>query len=343
MAEIKDLVDLDQLKKQFPDVDESLLMESIENEGLAVAEPATEEVVPDKIPDELSDNIQEEQVEETVVETETDKKVPLKALQEERGKRQQLNAELLALRAELDKYKAVPATASQTPIIPVMQPAQPQMQQPQADLETAYYAELTAKADKAVRKSLQIGDEDIASLQFTDFPKFLQYQTRVMAMVQQEDGANRKAFEVQQANQSFVGELSADPLFQPVYAFYKQEIDEMPVKQAKALMEAESRIANNQGTQADRDLVRAKFAEYRQKYIQLTNPAAVNQAVPPVATGQGVNKAELASQHPRTGMLSGGSAQGISMAEIERLASEGKADQIPADFLERLLKGQMRG
>ena len=342
MAEIREMVNLEQLKAQFPDVAEDMLLEAVEQEGLQVAEKEPEETVTE----ELAQTEEEPVTEETTPEPENkeDKKVPLKALQEERTKRQQLNAELLALKAEFEKMKsASPAqpVQPQQQFVPQQPVYQPPVAQPQAELdaETAYYAELTKQADEMVRKSLHI-DDDIASLQFTDFPKYLQYQARVTAYVQQKDTENRRNYVAQQENQNFARQLGADPLFNPVYSFYRQELDEMPVKEAKALLAAEERISNLQGTEADRKLIADKFIEYRQKYLSLTNPAA--QAMPPVATGQGVNKAEQAAQHPRTGMLGGGSAQSLSLAEVERLANEGKADQIPADFLERLLKGQLR-
>ena len=340
MAEIQELVNMDELKAQFPDTDESILREAVQNEGMKFADEKAEEPAQEQ-PAEPVQEVKTE--EEPLPEPDAEKRVPLKALQEEREKRQKASAELLQLKAELEKMRQVqPATPTQPAQQPAYQPPtqQPPMQ-PQDDAEARFFAMLTDEAESAVMKTLHLTEADMDALQFTDRKKFNQFQAMVSARVQEKAQAVKTQFESQQQNQRFANTLRSDPLFQPVYSFYRQEIEELPVKQAKSILEAEARIANNRGTVADRELVWAKYNEYKQKFVGLTKTPAAQPAAPVAAATQVDDKISQAANHPRTGML-GGSAgsSGMALAEMERLIEQGRGDLLPADALQRVLQGR---
>lgn len=337
MAEIQEMVDMKSLKEQFPDVSDEILTEVAEQEGLRILEEKHEEEETSEEPIEEAREDSQEVVEE--VKPDNEKKVPLKALQEEREKRQKVSAQLLALQAELEKVRAVvPQTTQNVQTIP----AQSTQAQPQpVNSESQYFAQLTELADREVRQQLGITEEDVSTLQFTDQRKWMQYNAQVNAKVMERHEQNKQQYSVVQRNQQFAQELVSDPLFQPVYKFFKQEMDDMPVREAKAILDAEQRISYNQGSPEDIALLRSKYTEYKNRFISLTNanPATPNNVVPTVATVQGADKATQAAQHPRTGMLGGGSSQSMSTAEIERYISEGRGDLIPADYLAKVLRG----
>jgi len=143
-------------------------------------------------------------------------------------------------------------------------------------------------------------------------------------------------------NVQFVDSLRADPLFQPVYSFAMQELDELPRREAKAFEQAINRIDAGQGTKEDRELMKTKYDEFKAKFINLTSspiPAVPNNTAPVAAATQ--DKIAQAASHPRTGML-GGSSSGKMMteAEIERLLDEGAIDKIPKNVLEKLMRGE---
>jgi hypothetical protein len=344
MAEIGELVNMDELKKMFPDTSDDIIKSAVEKEGLTLeekapeAEPAPESTPEQEKPEEEKEEVIPEAQEDPLPTPDKEKRVPLRALQEEREKRQKFQAQLAALQAELEKVKAIPQA---TPVSQsTASPATPQTQPNTQQLPSVDVAQL---ADKEVREKLKIPySVDVDDLVWqTENPKEYRQYLKETAKAEYRLEAELQQWQsLYSENAKFAQTLTQDPLFQPVFNFIQQELDEMPRKQAKPIEEAYARINSGEGTKEDRALLQQTFGEYKNKFITLTsNPAVPNPTAPVAAATQ--DKISAAASHPRTGMLGGSaSAGGFSEAEILRLCAEGKASQLPEDILQRVLQGK---
>ena len=236
------------------------------------------------------------------------------------GKAKALAAELAALKAQKPVEQTVfeqpkPVTDSQT------------------EAKAKYYATLSADADREARAILGIGDADLTELQFTDNPKYQALLDTRATIVQERHMENVKQFQVRQANEQYIATLQQDPLFQSVYQFAMADMDDLPSKEVKPFKDAEARVLQYRGTDADFALLDKNMNDYKAKFLAMTGQKPVASQVSVTHTKAPLDKAEGL---PRASNLSGAKTAAMSWQQVEQLIRDGKADQIPKEMLAQI-------
>ena len=241
----------------------------------------------------------------------------------------EVNEKAKALAAELAAIKAKQAQEPQ----PVHQPiAQPQVD---SSAKAKYFAAISSNADKEAREIHGIESVDLTELQFTDNAKYQAYLDTRATLVQEKHINNMRINAVRQQNEMYVQRLRQDPLFIPVYQFATELLQDLPAREVMKFKEAESRIMQFSGNDADFALIDKYMDEYKVKYLAATGQAVGQQ---PQHQVQQQTKAPLekAEGLPRANNLSGAKSAAMSWAQVEQLIRDGKADQIPKEMLAQI-------
>ena len=146
---------------------------------------------------------------------------------------------------------------------------------------------------------------------------------------------NVKTFEVRSKNEAYVAKLQQDPLFAPVYQYANELLQDLPGRELLKFKEAEMRVTQYRGTDADFALLDKYMDEYKVKYLAATGQTVGQQ---PQHRVQQQTKAPLekAEGLPRANNLSGAKSAAMSWAQVEQLIRDGKADQIPKEMLAQI-------
>jgi len=300
---------LEQLKKDFPSIDEEVLKQVAEEEGL------TSEPEPTEQEEETSEPAEQEEIEESEEETEEaepteqDKKVPLKALHEERNKRKALSAQLEAIKAEIESIKNRPAP-------------QQQEQLQQKDLS----ALIEAEADKAARKSVGIDDStDIESLTWSDPPKYRKYIKEVAKAEIHIESAIQK----QQSLQVEVNKFTSQPDFREIDIYAGETLNELPLREARPIQMAVEAFKRGNISNDQIDMLKGYYTKCQDEYRATKSP---NQKSP-------ANKIAEMAKMPRASQLSGqGSSRSLSTAELETMLDEGRFEDIPPEVRKKYMR-----
>lgn len=233
------------------------------------------------------------------------------ALKEERDRRKVLSAELAALKAQ----QAQPITQQSAPVA-----QQPSLNTPTA---TSIEEQIAKMADDKVRNALGI-TEDIDTLQYSDPQLYLKY----VKGVAKEEFKLESQYEQQSAlynqNRTFVSELQQQADFPVLYQFALAELDEMPGKQSKVIGSAFDRIDKGIGSKDDHETIKAFTAECRAKMAGTTTTTVIAPTTSPLDKAIGL---------PRATGLSGARTASMSWTDVEKLATQGRFDEIPKDML----------
>jgi len=242
----------------------------------------------------------------------------------------EVNEKNKVLAAKLAAYEAQQAKAP-TPVQPNPAPAAPVVSPVEA--KAKYFAMLTETADKEAREIVGLtAEDDISTLQFTDYRKYQTYLNAMTSIVQEKDQENRQSWKTQAENTEFIGKLQSDPLFQQVYAYTVAEFDELPAKQSKKVTEALNRIGSKQGSKDDFRLVEDTFADYKNKFLALNGQAPSPTQQQPVVHSALDKTAGL----PRAQGLSGAKTAAMSWAQVEQLIIDGRIDEIPKEMIKKI-------
>ena len=316
-------------------------MENTNIDLASLSQHFTEEEIASVLPKDEAENAEvvEEQAEQQEVEqTEEPSQPDSDIVQEEKPQKlkptviaydrfKEVNDKAKALAAELAAMKA------QKPVErPVEQPRQMNEQQTQTEAKAKYYATLSATADKQAREILGINDADLTELQFVDNPKYQALLDTRATIVQEMHRDNMMAFQVRQANEQYVSRLQSDPMFGPVYQFAIQDMQDLPLKEVAKFQQAEARVSQMRGTDADFALLDKYMDDYKAKYLAVTGQPVASQ-VSVTHTKAPLDKAEGL---PRASNLSGAKTAAMSWQQVEQLIRDGKADQIPKEMLAQI-------
>jgi DNA-binding transcriptional MerR regulator len=249
------------------------------------------------------------------------------ALKEERERRKVLAAKLAALEAKQPTQ--------------VTQPAQPQQSAPQQQPKTDIRGQIKTYAKQEAAKILNI-EGNPQDLMFTDTEKYEDYLAERAKIELQETTKYEEHQRVYADNVSFVNELQSQQDFPVLYQFAVAELDELPGKQARVIEQAFNKINQGMGSKEDIATVR-KFASDCREKMNSTNPE------PPVTMQGGIlvpNQQQTAQQQPskldqaaglpRATHLGGAKSASMSWVEVEKLATQGKFDQIPKELLAQI-------
>ena len=301
-----------------------------ELQGVIPQEETAEEKPAEEPAQEEQPQTEEEPVEEVKEQPAPDsekvsKHVPYDRFREVNEKAKALAAELAALKAQQVTPKQEQKTVFE------QQPAPAQTNN--ADARAKYFATLSSNADKEAREIYGIADADLTELQFTDNAKYQAYLDTRATIVQEKHAEHMKVFHVRQQNEAYVAKLQQDPLFAPVYQYANEAMQDLPGRELLKFKEAETRVTQFCGTDADFALLDKYMADYKAKFLAAQGQATVanNATIQP-------HKAPLdkAEGLPRANNLSGAKSAAMSWAQVEQLIRDGKADQIPRDMLAQI-------
>ena len=165
--------------------------------------------------------------------------------------------------------------------------------------------------------------------------KYQAYLDTRATLVQEKHINNMRINAVRQQNEMYVQRLRQDPLFIPVYQFATELLQDLPAREVMKFKEAESRIMQFSGNDADFALIDKYMDEYKAKYLAATGQTVGQQ---PQHQVQQQTKAPLekAEGLPRANNLSGAKSAAMSWAQVEQLIRDGKADQIPKEMLAQI-------
>lgn len=303
-----------------------------ELQGLIPQEETAEDKPAEEPAQEEQPQTEEEHVEEVKEQPAPDgekvsKHVPYDRFREVNEKAKALAAELAALKAQ-----QVAPKQEQKPVFE-QQPAPAQTNN--ADARAKYFAALSSNADKEAREIYGIADADLTELQFTDNAKYQAYLDTRATIVQEKHAEHMKAFHVRQQNEAYVAKLQQDPLFAPVYQYANEAMQDLPGRELLKFKEAEMRVTQYRGTDADFALLDKYMDDYKAKYLAATGQTVGQQ---PQHQVQQQTKAPLekAEGLPRANNLSGAKSAAMSWAQVEQLIRDGKADQIPKEMLAQI-------
>ena len=245
----------------------------------------------------------------------------------------EVNEKAKALAAELAAIKA--KQANPAPVEPEVKTVSEQPKPAPAsntEAKAKYFAMLSSAADAEAREIHGIGNADLTELQFTDNAKYQAYLDTRATIAQEKHMENVKTFEVRSKNEAYIAKLQQDPLFAPVYQYATELLQDLPGRELLKFKEAEMRVTQYWGTDADFALLDKYMNEYKAKYL-----AATGQAPAPTLQTQ-AHKAPLdkAEGLPRANNLSGAKSAAMSWAQVEQLIRDGKADQIPKEMLAQI-------
>ena len=315
-------------------VDLASLSQHFTEEELATVLPKEEaenaEVVAEQAEPQEEQHEEPSQPDSDIVQEEKPQKLKPTVIAYDRFK--EVNDKAKALAAELAALKA------QKPVEPT-QPAQTVFEQPkpvqpsQAEAKAKYYAMLSSTADKQAREILGISDADLTELQFVDNAKYQALLDTRATIVQEMHRENMMAFQVRQANEQYVAKLQSDPMFGPVYQFAIQDMQDLPLKEVAKFQQAEARVAQMRGTDADFALLDKYLDEYKAKFLAITGQKP---AMPQVSVTKTKAPLEKAEGLPRANNLSGAKTAAMSWQQVEQLIRDGKADQIPKEMLSQI-------
>ena len=313
-------IDVASLKQHFTDE---------ELQGVIPQEETAEEKPAEEPAQEEQPQTEEEPVEEVKEQPAPDSEKVSKHVPYDRFR--EVNEKAKALAAELAALKAQQVTPKQEQK-PVFEQQPSPAQQNNADARAKYFATLSSNADKEAREIYGIADADLTELQFTDNAKYQAYLDTRATIVQETHAEHMKAFHVRQQNEAYVAKLQQDPLFAPVYQYANEAMQDLPGRDLLKFKEAEMRVTQFCGTDADFALLDKYMADYKAKFLaaQGQAPAPQQQAQPHKAP---LDKAEGL---PRANNLSGAKSAAMSWAQVEQLIRDGKADQIPRDMLAQI-------
>ena len=313
-------IDAESLKAQgFTDEELQAVLPKEESEQEPQAEEVKEEVTEEQPTLET----------ETVVEQpapdgdKVSKHVPYDRFKQKIDEANLLKAELAALKQQQKQQ-------------PAPQPAQATQTVSPNEAKAKYFAMLSEQAEAEARQIVGIEkDEDISTLQFTDYRKYQTYLNAMTAIVQEKDQQNRQVWKAQSENTQFIDKLQSDPLFPQVYAYTVAEFDELPLKESKKVTVALNKIGAKQGSKEDFDLVESTFAKYKEKFLASNGQVAQSSTIiaKDITTNPILDKADGL---PRAQGLSGSKTAAMSWQQVEQLIIDGKIDQIPKDMLKQI-------
>lgn len=284
----------DPIPESTPQVESELITEVVPEPAIT---PTTEsEIVPDH--DSVS------------------KHVPYDRFKEVNDKNKVLMAKIAAFEAQQSQ-----TTAPQQPA--------PVQQTPQQQVSIA--EQITKIADEKVRKDLGITD-DIETLQYTDPTKYLQYVKGVSKEEYRIEAEYNQQQVVYNENINFINELKSIPDFPVLYQFAEQELDELPRKDAKKIDDAYVRIDSGRGTKADFEIIR-NFANQCKEKMNGINQAPAQGAFSTPTVTPTASPLDKASGLPRATNLGGARTASMSWQDVDKLASQGRFDEIPKDML----------
>jgi hypothetical protein len=311
---------LDQLKKDFPGMSEEVLKQVADSEeGLQSQPDATEQDEEDDSTadagDESTDNEEENEEQEDAESTpeEVEKKVPLKALHEERNKRKALSAQIEAMKSEIEAIKNRPAQ-------------QPVQQQPQQDISEW----VEQQAEKEVRERLKV-IEPLDELQWSDPEKYRKVNKEIAKAEFRIESEISNINKIKNENINFVKELQTIEDFPVVLKYAIAEIDEMPRKQAREIEDAYGRVDAGKGNAKDFQIVKDFALQCKEKLngSKSTSPGVASPA----------NKIAEMAKMPRASQLSGGNgSRSLSTSELESMLDQGRFEDVPPEVIKKYMR-----
>lgn len=312
-------------------IDLASLSQHFTEEELATVLPKEEaenaEVVAEQAEPQEEQHEEPSQPDSDIVQEEKPQKLKPTVIAYDRFK--EVNDKAKALAAELAALKAQKPVDTTQPVFEQPKPVQPS----QAEAKAKYYAMLSSTADKQAREILGISDADLTELQFVDNAKYQALLDTRATIVQEMHRENMVAFQVRQANEQYVSKLQSDPMFGPVYQFAIQDMQDLPLKEVAKFQQAEARVSQMRGTDADFALLDKYLDEYKAKFLAITGQKPV---MPQVSVTQTKAPIEKAEGLPRANNLSGAKTAAMSWQQVEQLIRDGKADQIPKEMLSQI-------
>lgn len=311
-------IDLASLSQHFTEEEIATVLPKDEAESAEVVEEQAEQ-------QEVEQTEEPSQPDSDIVQEEKPQKLKPTVIAYDRFK--EVNDKAKALAAELAALKA------QKPVEQTVFEQPKPVADSQTEAKAKYYATLSADADREARAILGIGDADLTELQFTDNPKYQALLDTRATIVQERHMENVKQFQVRQANEQYIATLQQDPLFQSVYQFAMADMDDLPSKEVKPFKDAEARVLQYRGTDADFALLDKNMNDYKAKFLAMTGQKPAMPQVSVTHTKAPLDKAEGL---PRASNLSGAKTAAMSWQQVEQLIRDGKADQIPKEMLAQI-------
>lgn len=325
MENNENIVSVDTLNQHFTAEELAAVMPKEETEQAEVVEESAE-------PQEETEQTEEPSQPDSDIVQEKPQKLKPTVIAYDRFK--EVNDKAKALAAELTALKAQQPTPFEKPKT-MYEQAKPESDV-QVEAEAKYYATLSSNADKKARAILGVGDADLTELQFTDNPKYQALLDTRSTIVQEMHSENVKAFKVRQANEQYVTKLQNDSLFAPVYQFAIADMQDLPLKEVIKFKEAEARVTNYQGTDADFATLDKYMDDYKAKYLALNGQKQDMPFKQPTTPNKVNAPLDKADGLPRANSLSGAKSASMSWTQVEQLIRDGKADQIPQEMLAQI-------
>ena len=289
-----------------------------------------------------SDNkqVEQEKAEEDTEEEPENGAIPYSRFKDVNTRRKEAEARVKELEEQL---KGIKQPASPAPeVAPEPAPANTN-----TDFNSEQMEQITKLAMKRAAQKMNMSDEDLENLEFSDNPaQKMMFQASVNQQVQQviaevKAYQNRQAFqskeaadtsaEFEQYNQKFNGYADAAAR----WAYIAQEkFNKLPKRKQYVLNESFTRLQHRQGTYQDMEIVSEYFNQANAEWEGKNTPT----------DSKAMNKIRAVENLPKASGISGGSGTDkvYSVESIKTMIDTGRWEELPTNIQKQVLEGRLR-